>query len=92
MTTTESHRTEFKMKVMMTFNAPLHIHTENRPGKGHLGSLFHGYIDNEPQESRYTSYCGRFKGIRTMECTKAGHDTITTCKDCLKKASPLRTS
>ncbi len=86
MTTTESHTAEFKMQVMLTYNAPLHIHEKGRPGKEHLGSRFHGYIDNQPQEDRYTSYCGRIKGIRTMECPKQNHGTMTKCKDCLKKA------
>ena len=84
MTTTDANRTEFKMKIMMTFNAPLHTHEGNRPGKVHLGRLFHGYIDNHPQPEIYDSYCGRMKNVRTEECTKNGHDTMAQCKDCLK--------
>ena len=87
MTTTELNTTELKMRVMMTFNAPLHTHEKGKPGKEHLGSRFHSYIDNQPQEDRYTSYCGRIKDIRTMECPKQNHNTMVQCKDCLKKAA-----
>ena len=89
MTTTEADKTEFKMQVMMTFNAPLHTHVGSRPGKEHLGRLFHGYIDNKPQRAMYHSYCGRLNNIRTMECSKQGHERMATCKDCQRKVAKL---